>query len=78
MNSKKTAKMRLVEQRFGDQIENIIRQYYIEKEYSLRDLAGLLGVSESTVWFWMLKLGIPTRQWRLPDEAEAGMRGVMG
>jgi len=71
MNFRKTAKMQSIERRFGEPIETVLRQYYINKGYTLSDLAELLDVSESTVWLWMLKLGIPTRQWRLPEEAEA-------
>lgn len=71
MNFRKTAKMRAIERKFGEPVEAVLRQYYIEKGYTLSDLAELLDISESTVWLWMLKLGIPTRQWRLPEEAEA-------
>ena len=71
MTVKKTKKMREVEARFGDSIENVIREFYISKNKTLEELAGLFGVNISTVWLWMLKLGIPTRQWHLPEEAEA-------
>jgi len=64
--------MREVEARFGDSIENVIREFYISKNKTLEELADLFGVNISTVWLWMLKLGIPTRQWRLPEEAKGG------
>ncbi|MCL6559072.1 MAG: transposase family protein [Firmicutes bacterium] len=61
------SKMAEIEARFGEPIETLIRHYYYEREYTLDQLAKLFGVSRATVSVWMLKLGLPTRNWKLPD-----------
>jgi transposase len=65
------SKMAEVEVRFGEPIETLIRRYYYEKGYTLDDLAELFGVGRATVSIWMLKLGLPTRDWTLPTPPKA-------
>lgn len=60
------SKISEVEARFGESIETLIRRYYYDKEYNLDELAALFRVSRTTVWTWMLKLGLPTRTWQIP------------
>ena len=48
----KTLAMRLIEARLGTQIEELL------SEGSLKEVALLLGVKESTVSYWRLRLGL--------------------
>ncbi|MGB9804205.1 hypothetical protein [Desulfofundulus sp.] len=56
-----------IESRFGEPVATLIRHYYYKKGYTLDQLAQLFGVGRATVSVWMLKLGLPTRSWALPD-----------
>ncbi len=48
----KTLAMRLIEARLGVQIEELL------SEGSLKEVALLLGIKESTVSYWRLRLGL--------------------
>jgi hypothetical protein len=48
----KTLAMRLIEARLGVMIEELL------SEGSLKEVALLLGISESTVSYWRLRLGL--------------------
>ena len=50
----KTLAMRLLEKQFGQSIESLI------KEGSLAEVAKTLGIDESTVSLWRLRLGMRT------------------
>lgn len=65
---RKTRLMRDVEARFGEPIEQLLERMYVKENRTMREVARLLDIkSDSTVWFWLLKFGIPTRRWMLPQ-----------
>ena len=67
---RKTRLMREVESRFGQEIDVLLYRLYIKDNLTMREVAQTIGVrSDSTVWLWLLKFGIPTRRWMLPEEA---------
>ncbi|AEG14820.1 hypothetical protein Desku_1237 [Desulfofundulus kuznetsovii DSM 6115] len=71
------SKMAEIEARFGEPVATLIRHYYYEKGYTLDQLAQLFGVGRATVSVWMLKLGLPTRSWKLPDpDSDSGKRNA--
>ena len=53
--------MRLVEERHGKPIEQLIRELYIDGGLTLADTGASLGVDGSAVSRWMAQLGIPAR-----------------
>ncbi len=64
--------MRDVEGRFDEPIEALLYRLYILENQTMRQVARTIGVrSDSTVWLWLLKFGIPTRQWMLPTDAKS-------
>lgn len=64
-----TSLMREVELRFGEGIEPLLHRLYITQNMTMRQVAQTIGVrSDSTVWLWLLKFGIPARRWLLPDD----------
>lgn len=74
---RKTALMRQVEVRFGEPIDLLLRRLYVRENRTMREVAQMLGVkSDSTVWLWLLKFDIPTRQWMLPPQTSS--RGQPG
>ena len=67
---RRTTLMREVELRFDEPIESLLHRLYITDNMTMRQVAQTIGVrSDSTVWLWLLKFGIPTRRWLLPEES---------
>ncbi len=59
--------MHEIEERFGQPIRDVLYRLYVVEERPLREVARVLGVdSDSTIWLWMVKLGLPRRRWLLP------------
>lgn len=64
-----TSLMREVELRFEEPIESLLHRLYITQNMTMRQVAQAIGVrSDSTIWLWLLKFGIPARRWLLPDD----------
>jgi len=73
---RKTTLMREIEARFGEPIDALLQRLYIKENRTMRDVARIIGVrSDSTVWLWLLKFGIPARRWMLPDDGDG--KGAM-
>ncbi|MCL5291029.1 MAG: hypothetical protein M1548_00665 [Actinobacteria bacterium] len=75
---RKTAKMRLIEERFGRPVEALLRDLY--RTQTMKQITEHLkksgvGVSVGTLSIWFLKLGIETRRWTHPEEFEEGGAG---
>jgi transposase-like protein len=68
---RKTSLIKQIEARYKKDLPAILRQLYVEEKYNLRQCGEILGVHPSTVYYWMLKLGMPTRQFMLPEEAKS-------
>lgn len=54
----------LVEQRFGEPVETLLRRFYGEQGLSQAEVASKLGVGTRTVIRWMAQFKIPTRDRR--------------
>lgn len=71
ISGKKTAKMRLIEEKFGRPVEAVLRDLY--RTMTMKQITDYLrgygiGVSVGTLSVWFLKLGIGTRRWAHPEE----------
>jgi len=65
---RKSKVWRRVEEARGMPLGDVLRDLYINQGKTLDDCGKELGVSASTVWWWLKRLGIPTRQLMLPPE----------
>ena len=61
----------LVERRHGAAVEVLLRRLYVEQGLTQDQVASTLGVDRGTVWSWMRKYGIPTRDRRALAAAES-------
>ena len=58
----KTPKMKEIESKFKTDIRNILIEYYYEKDLTLQEVGGVLGVDISTVSLWLLRLNLPPKK----------------
>ena len=56
----KTPRMKEIEAKFKTDIRNILIEYYYEKDLTLQEVGGVLGVDTSTVSLW-LYLNLPPK-----------------
>ncbi len=73
--SKKTAKMRSIEEKFGRPVDAVLRDLY--RTMTMKQITEYLRnqgveVSVGTLSVWFLKLGIDTRRWAHPEEVKRG------
>mgnify|MGYP001767046367 CR=1 FL=1 len=72
---RKTRLMRDIEHRLGEPIEALLKRLYVDDNLTMREVARSIGVrSDSTIWLWLLKFGIPARQWMLPEASAPGRK----
>jgi transposase-like protein len=65
---RKTRLMRQVEERYHRPLEKLLAEMY--NDMGLPAMAEELGVSRSTVWYWLLRFGVEVRRIALaPDES---------
>lgn len=66
---KKTRLMLEIERRHGEPIESLLRRLYIDEGKTLAEVGEVLGLTESGVFRWMERFGIPRRspEWVLPS-----------
>lgn len=57
---RKTKLMRAVEERYNIPLERLLPKMY--NEQGLPAMSAELGVSEGTLWYWLLKFGINVRR----------------
>jgi transcriptional regulator with PAS, ATPase and Fis domain len=60
MAMRKTKLMRGVEERYNQPLEKLLPRMY--NEMGLPRMAEALGVSRSTVWYWMLRYGVDLKK----------------
>jgi hypothetical protein len=60
MALRRTKLMRGVEERYNQPLEKLLPRMY--NEMGLPRMAEALGVSCSTVWYWMLRYGVDVRK----------------
>jgi len=57
----KTWAMRMVEERYGKPVEQLIHELYVEQGMTTTATGAHLGIDGSAVSRWMERLGIPAR-----------------
>jgi len=60
MAMRRTKLMRGVEERYNQPLEKLLPRMY--NEMGLPRMAEVLGVSRSTVWYWLLRYGVDVRK----------------
>ncbi len=60
MARKKTKKMREVEERYHRPLEKLLPEMY--NEMGLPAMSDELGISRSTLWYWLLRYGISVQR----------------
>lgn len=65
----KTRLMLEIERKHGEPIESLLRRLYIEEGKTLSEVGEVFGMTESGVFRWMERFGIPRRspEWVLPS-----------
>lgn len=72
---RKTKLIAQVEARYGKSLREVLHQLYVTDSYNLQQVGKILDVHGSTVYYWMLKMGMPTRQFMLPGEVKSKQGG---
>lgn len=57
---RKTRLMRRIEERYHRPLEKLLPEMY--NEMGLPQMAEEMGVSRSTVWYWLLRFGVNLRK----------------
>lgn len=60
MAMRRTKLMRAVEERYNQPLERLLPRMY--NEMGLPRMAEVLGVSRSTVWYWLLRYGVDVKK----------------
>ena len=60
MAMRRTKLRRGVEERYNQPLEKLLPRMY--NEMGLPRMAEVLGVSRSTVWYWLLRYGVDVRK----------------
>ncbi len=55
---RKTKKMKAVELEFGRPVEEILREMYVDKYMTVREISEALGVSNGAVYHWLLRFNL--------------------
>ena len=58
--TRKTRLMRKIEERYRRPLEKLLPEMY--NEMGLPQMAEEMGVSRSTVWYWLLRYGVNLRK----------------
>lgn len=67
MNMRKTRLMKKIEEKYHRPLEKLLPEMY--NELGLPAMSEQMGVSRSTLWYWLLRYGINIRRLALsPDE----------
>ena len=60
MTTRKTKLMRRVEEQYHRPLERLLPEMY--NDIGLPAMAEEMGVSRSTVWYWLLRFGVEVRR----------------
>lgn len=63
---RKTRLMRKIEERYRRPLEKLLPEMY--NEMGLPQMAEEMGVSRSTVWYWLLRYGVNLRKVALASD----------
>ncbi len=64
--TRKTRLMRKIEERYRRPLEKLLPEMY--NEMGLPQMAEEMGVSRSTVWYWLLRYGVNLRKVALASD----------
>ena len=64
--TRKTRLMRKIEERYRRPLEKLLPEMY--NEMGLPQMADEMGVSRSTVWYWLLRYGVNLRKVALASD----------
>lgn len=59
---KRTKFVLRIEKQYNKEIEEILREMYVDKNMTIDQIADELIVSSKTVWTWLKEVGIRTRK----------------
>lgn len=65
---RKSEKIRLIEEKYHRPIEKLLREMYNEEKKGLPTIALELGVSRSTVYYWLLRYGFKLERMALRQD----------
>lgn len=63
----KTASMKQIESTYGKEIEEILRELYVDKDMTMEEIAEYLHISYPTITHWIQHAGIYHKRIRLED-----------
>ena len=58
----KTKSMQLVETKFGEDVEEILRRMFVDEHLSQIEIANQLNISYATVYKWLRLAGVRSRK----------------
>ena len=61
--------MLVIEDKYGESVEQILHREYYQKRRNYREIADLLGVSEPTICQWLERFGFMAKRWTLSTTA---------
>lgn len=64
--------MKLIEHRYGEPIDQLLSRLYTHEGKTITEIGDIFGISESAVFRWLERCGIPTRN----RGEQAGARDV--
>lgn len=59
---KRTKFIERLEKQYGKEIEELLREMYVDEGKTIRQIADELIISDKTVWTWLKEIGIQTRK----------------
>lgn len=59
---KRTKFIERLEKQYGKEIEELLREMYVDEGKTIRQIADELILSDKTVWTWLKEIGIQTRK----------------
>lgn len=65
---RKSERIRQIEEKYHRPIEKLLKEMYNEEKKTLPAMAEELGVSRSTVYYWMLKSGFELKRMALTSD----------
>lgn len=74
MMTRKTRLMRRIEDRYRRPLEKLLPEMY--NEMGLPQMAEEMGVSRSTIWYWLLRYGVNLRKVALASDETLEIKKV--
>ncbi len=65
---RKSERMKQIEEKYHRPIDKLLREMYNEEKKNLPEIAAVLGVSRSTVYYWLLRYGFKLERMALTQD----------